>query len=189
LEKLDLSAEQLGLWTGSVSNYAYWWRRMRQDRDPTKIVGEDNFFRYLPRKGITLRIEPHSDPLDALRVAAAAMTCGASLEISWTYNKSKAAALNWLELVPVLRVVEETDEAFLVRVKKGKMERVRLLEDASDAVRVAAAESGVHVIDAPVLANGRLELLHYLREVAISIDYHRYGNLGMREGELRKPIL
>jgi RHH-type transcriptional regulator, proline utilization regulon repressor / proline dehydrogenase / delta 1-pyrroline-5-carboxylate dehydrogenase len=189
LEKLDLSAEQLGLWTGSVANYAYWWKRMRQDRDPTKIVGEDNFFRYLPRKGIVLRIEPHSNPLDALRVSAAALTCGAQMEISWSYNETKAAALNWLELVPVLRVTEETEEAFLSRVSQGKMKRVRVLEPASPALRSAAAHSGTHVIDAPILANGRLELLHFLREVAISVDYHRYGNLGMREGELRKPIL
>jgi len=189
LEKLDLSAEQLGLWTSSVSNYAYWWKRMRQDRDPTKIVGQDNLFRYLPRKGIVLRIEPHSNPLDALRVAAAALTCGAGPEISWSYIEAKAAPLNWLELVPVLRVVEESDGAFLSRVRYGKMQRVRMVEPASSALHAAAAESGVHVIDAPVLANGRLELLHYLREIAISIDYHRYGNLGMREGELRKHIL
>lgn len=189
LEKLDLSAEQLGLWTGSVANYAYWWKRMRQDRDPTKIVGEDNFFRYLPRKGIVLRIEPHSNPLDALRISAAALTCGAGLEISWSYNESKAAALNWLELVPVLRVIEETTEAFLSRISQGKIERVRVIDEASPALRITAGQAGVHVIDAPVLANGRLELLHYLREVSISIDYHRYGNLGMREGELRKPIL
>ncbi|MEN9654219.1 MAG: putative proline dehydrogenase/delta-pyrroline-5-carboxylate dehydrogenase, partial [Chlamydiota bacterium] len=37
-------------------------------------------------------------------------------------------------------------------------------------------------------ANGRLELLHYLREVSVSIDYHRYGNLGPREGEIRKVV-
>lgn len=189
LEKLDLSAEQLGLWTSSVSNYAYWWKRMRQDRDPTKIVGEDNFFRYIPRKGIVFRIEPHSDPLDALRICAAALTCGAQMEISWSYNESKAAALNWLELVPVLRVIEEPDGDFLSRITQKKMQRVRVIGDASPALHGAASQSGVHVIDAPVLANGRLELLHYLREVAISIDYHRYGNLGMREGELRKPIL
>ena len=189
LEKLDLSAEQLGLWTGSVSNYAYWWKRMRQDRDPTKIVGEDNFFRYIPRKGIVLRIEPHSNPLDALRISAAALTCGAQMEISWSYNETKAAALNWLELVPVLRVIEETEGTFLSRVTQGKMQRVRVLEHASPALRTAATQSGIHVIDAPILANGRLELLHFLREVAISIDYHRYGNLGMREGELRKPIM
>jgi RHH-type proline utilization regulon transcriptional repressor/proline dehydrogenase/delta 1-pyrroline-5-carboxylate dehydrogenase len=33
------------------------------------------------------------------------------------------------------------------------------------------------VIDAPVLANGRLELRWYLREQALSRVVHRYGNL------------
>lgn len=188
LEKIDLTAEQLGLWTSSVANYAYWWKRLRQDRDPAKIVGQDNFFRYLPRKGITLRLGPHSPPLDALRVCAAALSCEAELEISWA-NESKSASFNWLELLPVLQVVKETEESFLARVKEGKIGRIRLVEPSSKALQMAAAESGVHIIDAPVLANGRLELLHYLREVSLSIDYHRYGNLGLREGELRKPIL
>jgi RHH-type proline utilization regulon transcriptional repressor/proline dehydrogenase/delta 1-pyrroline-5-carboxylate dehydrogenase len=111
------------------------------------------------------------------------------METSWSHNPSKPAALDWIELVPVLPVIEETEGAFHSRVSKGQMERVRVLEPASASLHVSAAESGVHVIDVPVLANGRLELLHFLREVAISIDYHRYGNLGMREGELRKPIL
>lgn len=189
LDKIDLTAEQLGLWTASVSNYAYWWKRMRQDRDPTKIVGQDNFFRYVPRKNIVLRITPHSPPLDALRVAAAALTCGAGLEISWHAPDEKPADFNWLELVPVLRVVDETDDQFLDRVRLGKMERIRLLEPPSHTLLEALAESAVHLIADPVLANGRLELLYYLREVSISIDYHRYGNLGLREGELRKPIL
>lgn len=189
LDRIELSAEQLGLWTASVSNYAYWWKRMRQDRDPTKIVGQDNFFRYLPRKNIVLRITPRSSPLDALRVAAAALTCGAALEISWHAPDEKPADFNWLELVPVLRVIDETDDQFLERVRQGKMERIRLLDSPSAPLLEAISESAVHLIAEPVLANGRLELLHYLREVSISIDYHRYGNLGLREGELRKPIL
>ena len=85
-------------------------------------------------------------------------------------------------------VVEETEEQFLVRVKKGTFERIRLVDPAPMSL-YQAAEKLVHVIDDPVLSNGRLELLNYIREVAISIDYHRYGNLGLREGELRKPIL
>ncbi len=189
LQNLDLTAEELGLWTSSVFNYAYWWKRLRQTKDPTKILGQDNFFRYVPRKNICLRIEPHSNPFDALRVCAAALTCGSGMEVSWAQKSTKAKALNWLELVPVLRVIEESNETFLTRVQNGKINRIRLVEPASSSLHSAAAEKGIHIIDAPVLANGRLELLHYLREVAISIDYHRYGNLGSREGELRKPIL
>ena len=189
LEKIDLTAEQLGLWTSSVANYAYWWKRLRQDRDPTKIVGQDNLFHYVPRKGIVLRLESHSKPLDALRVCAAALTCGSELEISWAFNESKSTAFDWLDLVSILRVVKENETDFLTRVRLGKIGRIRLVESASASLEKAAAESGTHIIDVPVLANGRLELLHYLREVSLSIDYHRYGNLGMREGELRKPIL
>jgi RHH-type proline utilization regulon transcriptional repressor/proline dehydrogenase/delta 1-pyrroline-5-carboxylate dehydrogenase len=86
-------------------------------------------------------------------------------------------------------VIEETEAQFLVRVAAGKMERIRLIEAPSQALLEAAAESATYIVHDNVLANGRLELLHYLREVSISWDYHRYGNLGLREGELRKPIL
>ncbi len=189
LEKIDLTTEQLGVWCASSSNYAYWWKRMRQDRDPSKIVGQDNYFRYLPRKNIVLRLGANSQPLDALRVCAAALTVNADLEISWSQKAAKQIHLDWLELVPILRVVEEDEEAFLERVKAGRIQRIRLIEPASQAIKEAAAQAGVHFIDAPVLVNGRLELLHYLREMSLSIDYHRYGNLGLREGELRKPVL
>jgi RHH-type proline utilization regulon transcriptional repressor/proline dehydrogenase/delta 1-pyrroline-5-carboxylate dehydrogenase len=136
-----------------------------------------------------LRLSFHSTPLDALRVCAAALTCGAELEISWTPGESKNGSFNWLDLIPILRVVKESEQAFFKRVEERAMGRVRLVEPASSALQLAASQSAVHIIDAPVLANGRLELLHYLREIALSIDYHRYGNLGLREGELRKHIL
>ena len=41
----------------------------------------------------------------------------------------------------------------------------------------------------PVVAEGRIELLWYLREQSISDDYHRYGNLGDRRNEVRRPVL
>jgi RHH-type proline utilization regulon transcriptional repressor/proline dehydrogenase/delta 1-pyrroline-5-carboxylate dehydrogenase len=188
LERIELSAEQLGLWTASVANYAYWWRRLKQDRDPTKIVGQDNFFRYLPRKQIVLRLGENTAPLDGLRSAAAAITVGADIEISWFLEKQQSD-LSWPELVPGVKVLEENESAFLARIRAGKMDRIRMIESPSKSLLEAAAESAIFIIDDPVLANGRLELLHYLREVSISIDYHRYGNLGLREGELRKPIM
>ncbi len=186
LDQMDLTAEQLGIWTASCANYAYWWRRMKQDRDPSKIVGQDNFFRYLPRKDLTFRITLHAKPLDVLRVCAAALTCEAKMTLSLPLDKP--SSLEWLEQLSSLPIIEETEEEFLKRLKNGETGRVRLLEAANEALLRAAAESTTYVAAAPVLANGRLELLHYLRELSISIDYHRYGNLGLREGELRKPI-
>ncbi|MBF8264048.1 MAG: putA [Parachlamydiales bacterium] len=188
LEKIDLSAEQLGVWYASVSNYAYWWKRLRQNRDPNKIVGQDNFFRYVPRKNIVLRIEANSSALDALRVCAAALTVGASLEISFSRLSPQRKDIHWPDLTPLFNVHEETSDAFCKRIQTGGTDRIRLVEPASAALLAAAANCATHIIDSKPLANGRLELLNYLREVSISIDYHRYGNLGIREGEMRKPI-
>jgi RHH-type proline utilization regulon transcriptional repressor/proline dehydrogenase/delta 1-pyrroline-5-carboxylate dehydrogenase len=56
-------------------------------------------------------------------------------------------------------------------------------------MKKSAAEVSCYLCHLPVLASGRVELLNYLREMALSVDYHRYGNLGVREGEHRNPIL
>ena len=109
--------------------------------------------------------------------------------MSWSPSELKGPQYSWLELIPILALKKETHEEFLKRVEEGLMERIRIIQKAPADLYFASAVSGVTIIDAPVLANGRWELLHFLREVAVSIDYHRYGNLGAREGELRKPIL
>jgi RHH-type proline utilization regulon transcriptional repressor/proline dehydrogenase/delta 1-pyrroline-5-carboxylate dehydrogenase len=187
LDKWELTAEQLGLWTASVANYAYWWKRLHQGRDPSKVVGQDNFFRYVPRKNVCIRITPTSNAFDSLRTIAAALTCGAELEISLAPKTH--LSINWRALHSAFLVIEEPDNLFLDRVRAKKMSRIRLLERPHSSLYEAAAEQGVYLMTAPVLANGRLELLHYVREVSLSIDYHRYGNLGLREGEIRHPIL
>lgn len=189
LEKIHLTAEELGIWYASVANYSYWWKRLRQNRDPNKIVGEDNFFRYVPRAKMAIRIEATTSPQDALRVSAAALTVNAGLEVSFSHHPIHKDVLNWMELSPLLRVIEESSDDFCERVRSGKINRIRLVEPASSALKEAAAIGAAYIIDTPVLANGRLELLHYLREVSLSIDYHRYGNLGIREGEMRNSIL
>ena len=190
LEKFDLTAEDLGVWYASISSYAYHWQQFRRDKDQSKIVGEDNFFRYLPRKKMVFRITPEDRPLDYLRVFAAALTTETRLEISWEKSKeAKARQGNWETLLPIFNIIEEDEKHFIQRIEQAHVKRIRMLSPPSQALKKAAAEIASYIDHAPVLANGRLELLHYLREVSLSISYHRYGNLGLREGELRRPIL
>ncbi|MGD2170067.1 MAG: proline dehydrogenase family protein [Chlamydiota bacterium] len=188
LENIELTAEELGMWYASVSNYSYWYRRLRHDRDATKIVGQDNYLKYVPIKGVVLRISKNDNPFDALRSLACALTCECPLEISFDSKLTKSHGLNWLDLIPILTVVDEDEDSFLQRISSGKIKRVRVLSTPSAPLLEAAADAFCHVASDPVLANGRIELLHYLREVATSINYHRYGYLGGRENELRKPI-
>ena len=58
-----------------------------------------------------------------------------------------------------------------------------------DIVLRAVGDSGVYIARSPVLAEGRIEMLWYLREQSISFDYHRYGTLGDRAQEERAPTL
>lgn len=188
LEKFDLSAEDLGTWYVSVANYSFWWQRFKRDYDPTKILGQDNFQHYVPHKKIVIRLYPDNAPLDYLRLFAAALTTETSLQVSWLPSgKTFPPQTNWQSLLPLFNITEESDEEFLNRVHMGDIKRVRMISKATPEL-LAAAASACYVNDAPVLANGRLELLHYLREVSISIDYHRYGNLGLRENETRKSM-
>ena len=46
-------------------------------------------------------------------------------------------------------------------------------------------EHCIYIADAPVLMHGRVELLWYVCEQSVCVDYHRYGNLGARTDEPR----
>jgi RHH-type proline utilization regulon transcriptional repressor/proline dehydrogenase/delta 1-pyrroline-5-carboxylate dehydrogenase len=190
IEKISLSAEDLGIFFASIANYSYWGKRFRQDHDPSKVVGQDNIFRYKPHTQMAFRIQSQDKPLDIFRVIAAALTCGINLDVSFSHKNSQVAINDqWPHSFHELSFTEESEEDFLKRVKEGTFKRIRLISAPSDPLVEAAARSTTYLATALVLANGRFELLHFLREVAISIDYHRYGNLGVREGELRTPVL
>ena len=47
----------------------------------------------------------------------------------------------------------------------------------TDNLYQKAAELGLCIIDSAPLAEGRIELLHYLKEQSISFEYHRYGSI------------
>lgn len=189
LQKFSLSPEELGIWYASTGSYAFWAKRFSEDHDPSKIIGQDNILRYRPHKKLGLRIQEEDTPLDILRVIAAALSCGTHMEISWMKGHTHIQVRDHLRgLARFFHFIEESDSEYLKRVKEGAFKRVRLITPPSDALQIAASESGCYLDGTPVLSNGRFELIHYLREIAFSIDYHRYGNLGLREAEERKPL-
>jgi RHH-type proline utilization regulon transcriptional repressor/proline dehydrogenase/delta 1-pyrroline-5-carboxylate dehydrogenase len=187
IEKLSLSPEQLGTWYASLSHYAFWSHRFKHDHDPSRVIGQDNLFTYRPYKGLAFRLSPNDAPLDVLRVSAAALLCNTPLYL--TYDKPPLVINDtWKHLMPLFHIVHESDAHFLERIKSGAFRRVRLLTQPTEPLQKAAALGACHLDYAPVLSSGRFELLHYLQEVVVSVDYHRYGNLGVREGEVRKPL-
>jgi RHH-type proline utilization regulon transcriptional repressor/proline dehydrogenase/delta 1-pyrroline-5-carboxylate dehydrogenase len=62
-------------------------------------------------------------------------------------------------------------------VEPAPGERLRTVGEVPTTLRRAAAEVGASLVDAPVLADGRREMLSVLREQAVSVTRHRFGHV------------
>ncbi len=90
-----------------------------------------------------------------------------------------------------MEFLQESDEELAEAIARGQVDRVRYAAPGlvPSVVQRAAAEQFIYVADAPVCPVGRVELLWYVREQSVCIDYHRYGNLGFRASEERAQVL
>ncbi len=77
----------------------------------------------------------------------------------------------------LVRLGARTSDELAARLGSLGIQRMRVVGTCRDELRVAANDAGVHLADDPVTAEGRIELLHYLREQAVSRTTHRYGNV------------
>jgi RHH-type proline utilization regulon transcriptional repressor/proline dehydrogenase/delta 1-pyrroline-5-carboxylate dehydrogenase len=144
-----------------------------------------------------VRIRVHADdtPFDLFGRACAAHIVGARAVVSVPPGLTSPAATLLEELTEswagAIEFVEETDEQLVKAIGERQAERIRYAapERVPLPVLQATGQAGACVVSAPVSAEGRLELLWYLHEQSISIDYHRYGNLGMRASEPRAEVL
>ncbi|CAN5793836.1 bifunctional proline dehydrogenase/L-glutamate gamma-semialdehyde dehydrogenase [soil metagenome] len=172
-----------------------WQQEFSREHDHLRLLGQDNLRRYIPFAGVRVRLDVLDKASDiVIRVAAARVT-GAKVIVS-VPPELGSPVVHWLQQVTGswgtgIEFFEEDDLVLSARIEASPFhptERIRFASPGSvpTVVRAAAAAKGVYLADEPVLAEGRIELLWYLREQSISHDYHRYGNLGSRVGESRR---
>jgi RHH-type proline utilization regulon transcriptional repressor/proline dehydrogenase/delta 1-pyrroline-5-carboxylate dehydrogenase len=148
----------------------------RLEHDPSELLGEQNIFRYLPHPQLMIRAAADAELEPVLRACLAAISVGAQPALSLHPSFAGAELLRKLELRGC--DVDVQDEATAAaRLTERAVSRVRQLGTIEPALRTAAAVSGGYIAAEPVLAAGRIELLHYVREQALSNAYHRYGSL------------
>lgn len=193
VHQADLNEDEIEIWNASAGSYAFFWSHyFSKKHDPSLLLGQDNFLYYLPQK-ILFRVQENDQLLNTLRVIAAALTCHAELQVSLPDDQMSFLLENFLQgerrkLLRHFSFIVETEDDLIGRIDSGIVKRMRLLSPPSPGLREIISETACNVTVAPVLANGRIELTRYLREVSLSADYHRYGNLGIREGEIRMPV-
>jgi RHH-type proline utilization regulon transcriptional repressor/proline dehydrogenase/delta 1-pyrroline-5-carboxylate dehydrogenase len=179
----------------AIASYSNWARdEFLQAHDHFRLLGEDNFRRYLPAEPLRIRVSPEDTLFEivARGCAARAAGCRATISVPPSLSGPAAHAVELLDRLTdswagAIEFVEEDHDTLADAMRGGRVARVRYAapERVPMAIRKAAAESLQYVADTPVSAQGRVELLSYLREQSVSHMYHRYGNLGERAGEPR----
>jgi RHH-type proline utilization regulon transcriptional repressor/proline dehydrogenase/delta 1-pyrroline-5-carboxylate dehydrogenase len=172
----DVVATQIGdraaswLRAAARSDEAWWQREIGWAHDPSALGYEANILRYLPRPDILIRIPDEGRLVEGVRCVMAAIRAGGAFTVSMGEH------IDMLGELPV-QVVVETEQELMARLSDLRFGRVRHVGDPSDDFHSAAWQAEVDVDDAPVTAAGRVELIHYVREQAISRTMHRFGNI------------
>jgi RHH-type transcriptional regulator, proline utilization regulon repressor / proline dehydrogenase / delta 1-pyrroline-5-carboxylate dehydrogenase len=145
------------------------------EKDVHQLMGEKNTFRYLALRSIALRVELTDAASDIFMILAAAQIAKTPVTLSIDPKDPKLEMLKSFTQKEWILVVQ-TETEFLNGM--NDYERVRTCSDqlSSEFYRKAAV-LGKYVATAKPLVEGRLELLHYLKEQSIAFEYHRYGSI------------
>ena len=145
-------------------------------KDVSAIGVERNLFRYRPVP-VTIRLSEGAGLPELLRVMAAGTVANSPFTVSTAVKLPRA--MHQLLRERELEVVVESDAHWLSRIRShaARPHRIRLI--GGDASELAAALGGtpdVAVYANQVTPSGRIEVLPFLHEQAISITNHRFGN-------------
>ena len=167
--------------TAAESDQRAWSAEYGQARDVSALGIERNVFRYRPVP-VTIRLADGASPAQLIRVLAAATLAKSPVTVSTPVPLAAGLVRLFRDELSPTRVVEviiEPDEAWHRRLQssKDRPHRIRLLGgDAVELARVVGGDPDVAIYAGPVTTSGRIELLPFLHEQAVSMTAHRFGN-------------
>ncbi|MBT2514160.1 bifunctional proline dehydrogenase/L-glutamate gamma-semialdehyde dehydrogenase [Arthrobacter sp. ISL-30] len=167
------AAEAEWLQGALFSDAAAWSDEFGTRKDVSGLTAERNVFRYRPLP-VTVRLSEGERLVELLRVVAAGAVAGSSVTVSSAVAIPDAVATAFAGLGVKTRI--EDDAAWLNRAATLGAGRVRLIGGNSSALSAATGgRPDVAVYHGEVTPAGRIELLPFLHEQAVSITAHRFG--------------
>lgn len=165
----------------ALSDAIAWGNEYGETKDASGIAVERNLFRYRPVP-VAVRATDDADLGEVLRVTLSAVRSHSTFTLS--VASGLPAAIRGVLGDLGVPVSVETDDEWVARTAPSDIPRVRLIgSDASRSAlhqRLAIAADGnpdLAIYSGAVTQAGRIELLPFLHEQAISITAHRFGNL------------
>ncbi len=166
--------------SGGQSDQRAWTDEYGTARDVSDLGVERNVLRYRP-VAVTVRLAEGASPAQLVRTIVAATRAGSTIAIS----SALPIAAGLVSLIdspvpPVIveSVVVETDARWHARMiaAESRPGRIRLIGgDRRALAAVLVGDPDVAIYAGPVTTSGRIELLPFLHEQAISITAHRFG--------------
>ena len=149
-----------------------------QPADPSALGVEKNVLRYIPFPEVVIR-QSGAGSGDVMALAAGALAIGARPRVSTSAALPKQA-VDFLESRGA-EVVLESEDDFLAyaATRANSADGVRFRLIGADPKALAEAVGGsvdVGVYAEPVTGSGRIELLPFVQEQAVSATNHRFGN-------------
>ncbi len=184
--QLEPWATDIGKTIRAVKSYLYHAEQeFERAKDYFHLRGQDNIHRYRPLGTIVTRLHPSDSLFDMLARIAATRIAGSVPVLSLPVDLDNAVTdfVNRVEARTFLRraiVRRQNDEELAASMAVVERIRYAAPERVPADVMTAAARRGFYIARAPVLMEGRLELIHYYQNQSICDTYHRYGNLGDR---------
>ena len=147
--------------------------------DPSGLGVERNVFRYHPTD-VTIRAEGFVPVSETVRVCLAGMRAGARIKLS-LHDPLPDDVLKALRGVPagfgsLASYKVEIDREFVARVEGDPPQRIRLIAARADAMAVAFdGNPEIALYGNEVTESGRVEILPFVKEQAVSVTAHRFG--------------
>ncbi|NUP59561.1 MAG: bifunctional proline dehydrogenase/L-glutamate gamma-semialdehyde dehydrogenase, partial [Pseudarthrobacter sp.] len=175
LQPAELESVQRAL----ASDAEAWAEEFGTAKDVSGLSAERNIFRYrsLP---VTIRLSEGAPLAHLVRTVAAGVLAGSALTVSTAVELP--AQLRSVLTAQDIEVTVESDAGWLASAGRlaaaGKLSGARIRQIGGDASALAEATGGrpdLAVYAHPVTESGRVELLPFLHEQAVSITAHRFG--------------
>lgn len=153
----------------------------RQSHDPSKIRGQANDFQYQPHSNICIVPFSGASIEDFLSVLLAAITSQSKFQIAWDSQAPAGARVLVQAIGSHVGLSEVSEISWTQQVLLKRQGRLRVLGPNPECAQSLVADNDWFLDDSPVLHNARRELAKYYLEQCVSVNYHRYGHLGVRE--------
>ncbi|MDQ4138042.1 MAG: 1-pyrroline-5-carboxylate dehydrogenase, partial [Actinomycetota bacterium] len=156
------------------SDAAAWGKEFGVAKDVTGLAVERNVLRYLPTR-TAIRLAEGEPVSSLVRVLSAALLARAEVTVSSAVPLPRPIGRILAERGILVRI--ESDAVWLDGLTDADHERLRLIGgNVSVIADATGGRPSLAVYAQPVTEAGRVELLPFLKEQAVSVTAHRFGN-------------